>query len=79
MTNMIEALQEANRQGREHIAQLEETAKMFPNAAGLVVSRKITEALIRQTEAAIASGDIIAMLAAAKANGLDAEQQEAKP
>jgi hypothetical protein len=38
----------------------------------------VTSALIRQTEDAIASGDVLKMLAAAKAHGLgdDAETEE---
>jgi hypothetical protein len=71
--NLIEALQEENRKSREFLVELDETEKLLPGDRGLAISRAITSALIRQTEDAIASGDVLQMLAAAKAHGLGEE------
>lgn len=70
--NLVEALQEENRKSREFLLELDETEALCPGP-GLAVSRALTQALIRQTEAAIASGDAMQMLAAAKAHGIREE------
>jgi hypothetical protein len=73
--NLIEALQAENEKSREHLRDLEETAKLLGKGSvdadpGLRISASITRALIAQTEVAIASGDVLKMLAAAGAHGI---------
>jgi len=76
--NLVEALQEENRKSREFLVELDETEKLLPGP-GLAISRAITSALIRQTEDAIASGDVLKMLAAAKAHGLGGDGEAEDP
>jgi hypothetical protein len=70
--NLVEALQEENRKSRQFLVELDEAEKILPGP-GCAISRAVTSALIRQTEDAIASGDVLQMLAAAKAHGLGEE------
>lgn len=71
--NLIEALQEANNKSRQFLSELDETAELLggENNSGVALSRAVTVALIQQTEAAIASGDILRMLVAAEVHGLN--------
>lgn len=78
--NLIEALQAENEKSREHLRELEGTAKLLGKGdsdLGLRISATITRTLIAQTEAAIASGDVMQMLAAAQAHGIGAGDEEA--
>ena len=79
MSNLIDGLQEANEESRRFLAELEDCARVMGHKGAaddlwLRVSKAITEGLIRQTEAAIASGDVLQMLAAASAHGLDTKE-----
>lgn len=74
--NLVEALQEANNKSRKFVAQLDETAVLLgmgtraEDDPGLAMSKSITLHLIQQTEAAIASGDVLRMLAVADLHGI---------
>ncbi len=79
--NIIEGLQQANRESRDHIAQLEETAKILGHKTadddpGLRLSKIATQVLIDTTERAMASGDVVAMVQAAQAHGLGESEGE---
>ncbi len=68
--NIIEGLQQACRESREHIVELEETAKLFGHESadddpGLRISKALSQAMIDAAESAIASGDVVAMVQAA--------------
>lgn len=77
--NLVEGLQRANNESREFLAQLDETEKLLgkPHGSdpGLNISRQVTLSLIRATEEAIASGDVLQMLAAANLHGLGEEAE----
>lgn len=73
--NLVEALQKANNESREHLRELAETEALIGPSPGIEISRTITKNLIAQTEAAIASGDVLLMLAAAEAHGLGEESE----
>jgi len=72
--NLVEALQAKNDEHRRFVAELEETAKLLgkPNDPGLAMSKAITLGLIQTNEAAIASGDVVQLVAAARQNGIGA-------
>lgn len=73
--NLIEAMQADNTKSRAFLVELDESAVLFGNKsaaddAGLNVSRMVTQALIDQSEKAIASGDVVQMIAVAQAQGI---------
>jgi len=65
--NLVEALQDENRKGRDFLKELESLEALGP---GPKVSRQITHSLIDLTEKALSSGDVLEMLKAASANGI---------
>lgn len=73
--NLVEALQRANNESRQHVADLDRTARLMGHESadadpGLRLSKVATGHLIHVTERAIASGDVIEMLKAAKLHGI---------
>lgn len=68
--NLIEALQEANEKSRAHLRELDEVEALAGPSPGIAFSRTLTKRLIAQTEAAIASDDVLQMVAAASAHGI---------
>lgn len=75
--NLVEFLQKKNNESRQFLQDLEETKKLLlgSNHAGLEISRTLTQHIIDTAEAAIASGDVLQMISAAKLHGLDEEAQ----
>lgn len=75
--NLVEALLKANEEAREHLRQLDEIDATQGPSAGIAISRSITKGLIAQTEAAIGSGDVLAMLRMATAHGIGEPERTA--
>ena len=78
--NLVQGLQEANRKSREFLDELEAAAKAMglecaDDDPGLKLSATCTRLLIDQAEEAIGSGDVMLMLAAAKAHGLGSGEE----
>lgn len=73
--NLIEALVANNAKSREFLVELEETAKALGHASasdepGLNASKVITETMIAESERVIATGDVVAMVKFAQAQGI---------
>jgi anthranilate/para-aminobenzoate synthase component I len=70
--NLIEALQRENDKSRAFIAELD----ALPGDPGLEISKAAHREMIRRAEAAIASGDVVAMVAAAQMCGIGESAEE---
>lgn len=73
--NLIAALLRANDKSRTFLRELDDAEAAVGPQAGLAISRALTQDLIAKTEAAIASGDVLQMLAVAEAQGLGEESE----
>lgn len=77
--NLIAAMQAENTKSRAFLAELDEAAvamgkKSAKDDRGLNISRMVYLGLIKQSEGAIASGDVVAMVAIAQAQGIGGEK-----
>lgn len=68
--NLIEALQKANDDSRKFLQELDDCERLGLSGPGISMSRAITRKLVAETEAAIASGDVMQMLHMAAAHGI---------
>lgn len=80
--NLIESLQAEANKAREFISQLDETARLMGKGEtaegdpGLAMSKAMMRARIERIERVIASGDVVAMVEVAAAEGIGQEGED---
>jgi len=71
--NLVEALLKENESNREFLAQLDESDEVIGKNPGTEISRTIYKDLIKRTDEAIGSGDVVEMVKMAQLHGVGKE------